>query len=65
MAHGFPFGTRNDFYEVDEKPISSATANQDQCLVKFTRQYSEDAHKYLVFRGLAPALQQCVQVSSQ
>ncbi|KAI0252373.1 hypothetical protein BJV78DRAFT_350633 [Lactifluus subvellereus] len=78
-ARGYPFMTSyNDngqeitfTYDArldNAKLIFSATLNQpnsDQCLVKFTRQYSEAAHNYLASRGSAPTLRQCVRVSAE
>ncbi|KAI0296624.1 hypothetical protein BC826DRAFT_967959 [Russula brevipes] len=50
----------------DEKLIFSATINQgDECLVKFTGQYSEAAHRYMASHGLAPKLRWCVQISAE
>ena len=53
----------------DQKLIFSAIIDQDdsdhgQCLVKYTRRYSKEAHECLASHGFAPMLRQCVQVST-
>ncbi|TDL21501.1 hypothetical protein BD410DRAFT_704093, partial [Rickenella mellea] len=36
-----------------------------ECLVKFTTQYAEAAHRYLASDGYAPTLRQCIRISSE
>ncbi len=77
-ARGFPFltsyndnGQETSFTydeQLDEhKMIFSATVDQPgsgECIVKFTRQYSEAAHNYLASRGLAPRIWKCIRISA-
>jgi hypothetical protein len=50
------------------KLLFSVFVNGDkpgECLVKFTRQYSEDAHVYLASYNSAPTLRRCVRISAE
>ena len=68
--NGRQIGFRYDARLDDEKLIFSAIIDQDddsdhdQCLVKYTRRYSKEAHEHLASHGFAPMLRQCVQVSA-
>jgi hypothetical protein len=46
----------------DRTPIFTASADADQFIIKFTRRYSESAHRYLAELGFAPRLRQFVSL---
>ena len=51
----------------EDKLVFSATVNQPgsgDCIIKFTCQYSEAAHRFLASRGLAPGIRQCIRISA-
>jgi hypothetical protein len=76
-ARGFPFlssydeGSTAFTYHnrlADDKLIFSAALDQhevDVFLVKFSRRYSEAAHRYMASRDSAPNLRRCVQISKE
>ncbi|KAI0293993.1 hypothetical protein BC826DRAFT_1013672 [Russula brevipes] len=79
-ARGFPFMSSYDEGRIaftynerlaNDKLIFSATLNQhevdesDEFLVKFSRRYSEAAHRYMASRDSAPKLRRCVQISKE
>ncbi len=78
-ACGFPFVTsytvdgQEQTFTYNQRLIESklvflATTNQPEpikCIVKFARQYSEVSHRFLASHDSAPALAQCIRLSTE